>query len=60
MAMNLLKWTLAFFVAAILAAFLGFGGVAGAMAGVAKLTFYVFIAFAVVSLVVSLTRSSTA
>lgn len=57
--MTILKWALIFFVVAIIAAVLGFGGIAGAMAGVAELLFYVFLAVAVISLAVGLTRSSS-
>lgn len=37
----MLKWALIFAVVAIVAAALGFGGVAGAAAGIAKLLFFV-------------------
>lgn len=54
--MSILKWTLIFFVLALVAALLGFGGIAGAMAGVAEILFYVFLAVAVISLLAGLSR----
>jgi len=42
---------LVFFVIALIAAFLGFGGLAVAFAGIAKILFYLFIILFVVSLV---------
>ncbi|RAK62764.1 MULTISPECIES: DUF1328 family protein [Phenylobacterium] len=37
----MLKWALIFAIVAIVAAALGFGGIAGAAAGIAKLLFFV-------------------
>ena len=45
------KWALIFAVAAIIAALLGFGGVAGAAASIAKLLFFVGLAFVVLFLI---------
>jgi len=39
------KWALIFAVIALLAAVLGFGGIAGASAGIAKILFFVGLAF---------------
>ncbi|MBU2580353.1 MAG: DUF1328 domain-containing protein [Alphaproteobacteria bacterium] len=39
----MLSWAIAFLIAALVAAFLGFGGVASAFAGIAQLLFYVFL-----------------
>jgi uncharacterized membrane protein YtjA (UPF0391 family) len=39
----MLKWALIFAVVALIAGGLGFGGIAGAAAGVAKLLFFVFV-----------------
>lgn len=39
----MLSWAIAFLVAALIAAFLGFGGVASAFAGVAQILFYIFL-----------------
>ncbi len=44
----MLSWALTFFIVAIIAGVLGFGGIAGASAGIAKLLCFVFLlAFAV-------------
>ena len=50
----MLRWALIFLVVAIIAAILGFGGIAGASADIAKILFYIFIAIFVISLLVSL------
>lgn len=47
----MLGWALAFFILAIVAAALGFGGVAGASAGIAQILFFVFLALLVVTFV---------
>jgi uncharacterized membrane protein YtjA (UPF0391 family) len=47
----MLRWALAFFVIAIIAAVLGFGGIAVAAAGIAKILFYIFIVLFLVALV---------
>lgn len=39
----MLRWALIFLVIAVVAAVLGFGGVAGTAAGIAKILFWVFI-----------------
>ncbi|MCB1431587.1 MAG: DUF1328 domain-containing protein [Alphaproteobacteria bacterium] len=53
---NLLHWAIIFLVVAIVAALLGFGGVAGtAMAG-AKIVFWFAIVIAIIAFVVSLAR----
>lgn len=41
------KWALIFAVIAVVAALLGFGGIAGASAGIAKLLFFVGLALVV-------------
>ena len=41
------KWALIFAVIALLAAILGFGGIAGAAAGIAKILFFVGLALVV-------------
>lgn len=51
----MLKWAAIFAVIALLAGLLGFGGIAGAAWGVAKLLFWVFIAIAVVLFILGLT-----
>lgn len=45
------SWAIAFFVIALIAAFLGFGGVAVSAAGIAKIIFVVALILAIVSLV---------
>jgi uncharacterized membrane protein YtjA (UPF0391 family) len=47
---TMLRWALGFFVVALIAALLGFGGIALAAAGVAKIIFYIFLVLFVVSL----------
>ena len=53
---NLLHWAVIFLVVAIVAALLGFGGVAGTAMEGARLLFWVALVFLVVSLVVGLMR----
>jgi uncharacterized membrane protein YtjA (UPF0391 family) len=53
---EMLYYALVFFVIALVAALLGFGGVAVAFAGIAKLLFVVFIVLFLVSLVMHLGR----
>lgn len=50
----MLGWAIAFLVAALVAAVLGFGGVATAFASVAQLLFYIFIAIFAAVLVMHL------
>jgi uncharacterized membrane protein YtjA (UPF0391 family) len=52
----LLKWALGFFVVAIIAAVLGFGGIAGAATGIAKILFFGFLVLAAIALVVGLVK----
>lgn len=47
----MLSWALTFLVIALIAAALGFGGVAGAATGIAKLLFFVFLILFAISLV---------
>ena len=48
----MLGWALAFFIFAIVAAALGFGGLAGASAGIAQILFFGFLALLVLTFVV--------
>ncbi len=48
----MLPWAFTFFIVALVAAVLGFGGIAGAATGIAKILFGVFLVAFVVSLVV--------
>jgi len=54
----MLYYSLLFLVIALIAGFLGFGGVAFAAAGIAKILFFVFLAVFVASLMLHLTRGS--
>ncbi len=54
----MLSWALAFFLAAVVAAVFGFGGIATAFAGIAQLLFWLFVALLVISLVVGLIRGA--
>ena len=53
---NLLHWAVIFLVGALVAALLGFGGVAGTAMEGARLLFWVALVFLVVSLVFGLLR----
>jgi uncharacterized membrane protein YtjA (UPF0391 family) len=55
---NLLHWAIIFLVVALVAALLGFGGIAGTAMEGAKLLFWVAIVLAIVAFVVSLVRKS--
>jgi uncharacterized membrane protein YtjA (UPF0391 family) len=55
---SLLHWTLILLIVALLAALLGFTGIAGAAAGIAKLLFWIAIILAVVSFMVHTIRST--
>lgn len=52
----MLSWAITFFIVAIIAAALGFGGIAGAAAGIAELFFYVFIVLFLVALLAQALR----
>jgi uncharacterized membrane protein YtjA (UPF0391 family) len=52
----MLRWALTFFVVALIAAVLGFTGVALAAAGIAKILFYLFLILFLVTLVGHLLR----
>jgi len=53
---KMLYYALVFFVIAIVAALLGFGGVAVAFAGIAKILFVIFLVLFLVSLVAHVSR----
>jgi len=55
---NLLHWAIIFLVVALVAALLGFGGVAGTAMEGAKILFWVAIVLAVVAFAVSMVRKS--
>lgn len=52
----MLGWVLTFLVLALIAALLGFGGIASTFAGVAKVLFVVFLVLLVVSLIFGAVR----
>lgn len=47
----MLGWALTFLVLAVIAAALGFGGIAGASAGIAQLLFFIFLGLMILSFV---------
>ncbi|MCC2602254.1 DUF1328 domain-containing protein [Sphingopyxis yananensis] len=49
------KWALIFAILALVAGLLGFGGMAGAFAGIAKILFFVGLAFVVLFLILAVT-----
>jgi uncharacterized membrane protein YtjA (UPF0391 family) len=53
---EMLRWALGFFIVALIAAVLGFSGIAVAAAGIAKILFYIFLVLFLVSLVSHLLR----
>jgi uncharacterized membrane protein YtjA (UPF0391 family) len=57
---KMLYYALVFLVVAIVAGFLGFGGVAFAAAGIAKIFFFVFLVVFLVTLIMHLLRGNTA
>lgn len=52
----MLGWALTFLVIALVAAALGFGGIAGTSAGIAQILFFVFIALFVITMIVRALR----
>lgn len=50
-------WVIALFVVAIVAALLGFGGIAASAAGIAKIVFWIALVLAVVGFFVGRTRA---
>jgi uncharacterized membrane protein YtjA (UPF0391 family) len=57
---NMLYYALIFLVVALVAGFLGFGGIAFAAAGIAKILFFIFLAVFLVTLLMHLLRGGTA
>lgn len=47
----MLGWALTFLIIALIAAALGFGGIAGTSAGIAQILFFIFIALFVVAMI---------
>jgi uncharacterized membrane protein YtjA (UPF0391 family) len=56
---EMLRWALIFLVVALIAAALGFGGIAGTSMGIAKILFVVFAVLFAISLVMHLVRGRT-
>jgi uncharacterized membrane protein YtjA (UPF0391 family) len=54
-AMSILKWALVFFVISVIAAVLGFGGIAEGAADIAQFLFWAFVVIFVILLVLGLT-----
>jgi uncharacterized membrane protein YtjA (UPF0391 family) len=52
----MLRWALTFFIVALVAALLGFTGIAVAAAGIAKILFYIFLILFLVTLLGHLLR----
>jgi uncharacterized membrane protein YtjA (UPF0391 family) len=52
----MLGWALAFFLIAIVAAVFGFGGIASASAGIAKILFFIFVVIFLVTLIMGMAR----
>lgn len=52
----MLGWAITFFLVAVLAGILGFGGIAVASAGIAKILFYIFLFLFLISLVAGAVR----
>ena len=54
----MLGWALTFLVVALIAAALGFGGIAGASAGIAQILFYIFIALFLIAMIARTVRGA--
>jgi uncharacterized membrane protein YtjA (UPF0391 family) len=54
--MIMLYYAVVFLIIALVAGALGFGGIAGASVGIAKIIFFVFLALLVISLIAGLLR----
>jgi uncharacterized membrane protein YtjA (UPF0391 family) len=52
----MLRWALAFFIVALIAALFGFGGIAVAAAGIAKILFFIFLVLFLLALVGGMVR----
>ncbi len=52
----MLSWSVTFLVLALIAALFGFGGIATAAVGIAKVLFFVFLALLLISLLASALR----
>ncbi|GAB4390756.1 DUF1328 domain-containing protein [Albidovulum sp.] len=52
----MLGWAITFLVIALIAALLGFGGIAGTAVGIAKILFFVFLVLFAITIVMHLVR----
>lgn len=52
----MLGWAVTFFIIALVAALFGFGGIAGASAGIAQVLFFIFLVVFLASLVMHFAR----
>ena len=52
----MLKWTIIFLVVALIAAVLGFGGIAEGAADIAEILFYIFIVLFLISLIMGFVK----
>jgi uncharacterized membrane protein YtjA (UPF0391 family) len=52
----MLGWAITFLIVALIAAALGFGGIAGASAGIAQILFFIFIVLFVVAMIARAVR----
>lgn len=52
----MLGWAITFLIIALVAAAFGFGGIAGAATGIAKILFFVFIVLFLIALITGRTR----
>ena len=50
----MLRWAVTFLIIAIIAALLGFGGIAGTAIGIAQILFYIFLVLFLVALLIGL------
>lgn len=57
---TMLRFALAFFIVAIIAAVFGFGGIAAGAASIAKVLFFIFVVLFLISLVFGLVRGKPA
>lgn len=55
----MLRWALAFFIIAIIAALFGFGGIAATASGIAQILFYIFLVLFLVALLIGLIGGRT-
>ena len=54
----MLIWAVTFFIIALVAALFGFGGIAAAATGIAKILFFVFLVLFILSLIAGIVRKA--